>query len=201
MVQRPPEQRMRWIAIHIIPHEPALRRWLASRRLAGIEIDDIVQETYVRLIRVENVASIRDPRAYMRRAAYSVLVSHVRRERVVPLRMMADINDLNIASDEPDPEQQAADRDELRRLGEAIAALPGKMGHVFRLRRVSGLPQREVAMQLGLAESTVEKHLKKALTLLLERFSHGGNALRDASLSHDERTRHRNDAAERISDR
>jgi RNA polymerase sigma-70 factor (ECF subfamily) len=199
MVQRPPEQRMRWIAIHIIPHEPALRRWLAGRRLPNIEIDDIVQETYVRLIRVEDVASIRDPRAYLRRAAYSVLVSHIRSERIIPLQMMADVNDLGVASQEPDPEQQASDREELRHLGEAIAALPGKIGHVFRLRRINGLPQREVAQQLGLAESTVEKHLKKALMLLLDRFSYGGNTLRDASMSHDGRTRHWNEAGERIS--
>ncbi|WP_395397895.1 sigma-70 family RNA polymerase sigma factor [Novosphingobium sp. BL-8A] len=192
---------MRWIAAHVIPHEAGLRRWLVSRRLPGIEIDDIVQETYVRLIRVEDVGTIRDPRSYLRRAAYSVIVSHIRSERVVPLQMMADLNDLGLAADEPGPEQQAVDREELLHLGEAIAALPGKIGDVFRLRRVSGLPQREVAKTLGLAESTVEKHLKKALTLLLDRFARGGNMSCDASMQYEGRTESHDDANERRSGR
>lgn len=201
MGARPPDERMRWIAANIVPHETHLRRWLEARRLPGIEVDDVVQETYVRLIRVDDVSSIRDPRAYLRRAAYSVLVSHVRSERVVPLQMMADLNDLGLAADEPGPEQQVADREELRHLGAAIAALPGKIGDVFRLRRVNGLPQREVAETLGLAESTVEKHLRKALTLLLDRFARGGNTPCDASMQYEGRTESYNDAIERRSGR
>lgn len=172
---------LHWIARTMLPHEPAVRRWLATRRLPGIEIDDVVQESYARLIRVKDHRAVRDPAAYFRRTAWSVLVSHVRKERVIALRMVADVNELGAIADEPGPEQLVADRDELHRLAEAIATLPGHVGDVFRLRRVNGLSQKEVAASLGLAESTVEKHLRKALLLLLRRFARGGNRAWDAS--------------------
>jgi len=39
-------ERAIWLARNALPHEPALRAWLARRPLAGLEVDDIVQETY-----------------------------------------------------------------------------------------------------------------------------------------------------------
>jgi RNA polymerase sigma-70 factor (ECF subfamily) len=98
----------------------------------------------------------------------------VRREKVVALQTMADIDFLGVAADQPTPEQQLVDRDELQRAGEAIAGLPPRVGEVFRLRRVHGLSQKQVAHKLGLAESTVEKHMHRGLVLLLERFASGG---------------------------
>jgi RNA polymerase sigma-70 factor (ECF subfamily) len=46
---------------------------------------------------------------------------------------------------------------------------------VFTLRRVYGLSQREVADRLGIAESTVEKHMAKGFLIMLDLFRHGGN--------------------------
>ena len=168
------EERTRWLAQNALPHEAALRAWLSSRRLPGLEIDDVIQETYCRLIQSQNVEGIRNPKAYMFQTAWSVLVTHVRRERVVPMRALAEVNELAFEAGLPSPEQQVVDRDELRRLAEAIATLPGKVGDVFRLRRVHGLPQRAVAIRLGIAESTVEKHMRRGLSLLLEHFTRSG---------------------------
>ena len=80
-----------------------------------------------------------------------------------------------MASEEPSPERQVIDRDELHRLAQLIARLPGRVRDVFTLRRVYGLSQREVAERLGLAESTVEKHMARGFLLMLEPVRHGGN--------------------------
>ena len=68
------------------------------------------------------------------------------------------------------------DRDELNNLAGAIAAMPAQMRQVFTLRRVQGLSQREVAQEMGISESTVEKHMSRGFMLLLRLFSYGGNA-------------------------
>ena len=172
---RASDERALWLSRHVLKHEPALRAWLNHRRIAGLEIDDIVQETYARLIRVESVAHIDNARNYMFQTAYSVLISHVRRSKVVSFQAVNDLDNLMAASHEPSPEERTADRDELHRLAQAIAGLPGKIRDVFILRRVHGLSQREVAGQLGLAESTVEKHMSRGIYLLMNLISHGGN--------------------------
>ena len=44
------DERAIWLGRHVLPHEPALRAWLRRRRLDGLEIDDVIQETYTRLV-------------------------------------------------------------------------------------------------------------------------------------------------------
>lgn len=176
------DERALWLARHVLPHEPALRAWLRKRRLAGLEIDDVVQETYARLITLDSVDGIRNPRTYAFQAAYSVLMTHLRRSRVVSFQTVADIDQLGATAEDPSPERMVADRDELQRLGEAIAAMPAKMRDVFTLRRVEGLSQREVAQRLGIPESTVEKNMSRGFRLLADLFSRdGGNSTSGAS--------------------
>jgi RNA polymerase sigma-70 factor (ECF subfamily) len=173
-MSRVTDERAMWLGRHVLPHEAALRSWLGSKRLNGIEIDDIVQETYTRLISVASVDHIVQPRAYTFQTAHSVLVSQLRRSKVVALTTVSDVEMLGIAADEPSPEHHVADREEFERLGRAIATLPRQTQAVFRLRRVEGLSQREVAGQLGIAESTVEKHMSRGFMLMLELFQRGG---------------------------
>jgi RNA polymerase sigma factor (sigma-70 family) len=175
------EERARWLASKVLPHEAALRVWLKHRRAADLEVDDIIQETYARLVSMESIEGIRNAKAYAFQTAYSVIMTHLRRSRVVSIRTVADIEQLSTASEDPSPEDTVADRDELHRLAEAIAALPDRVRDVFSLRRIKGLSQREVALRLGLAESTVEKHMAKGLRLLVHRFGHGGKVEPDAS--------------------
>jgi len=171
----------RWLAIHALPHEPALRRWLGSRPVAGLEVDDIVQETYAVLARRSDLDGIHNPRAYMFRVAYSLILTDVRRSKVVSIEVHGDLERLEVALDAPSPEQSAIDRDELRNLAEFIASLPPQPRRVFTLRRVRGLPQREVARVLGLSENTVEKYMTQALRRLSEYFGRDGNPARRAS--------------------
>lgn len=179
-------ERAIWLARHVIPHEPALRAWLRKRRLAGLEIDDIVQETYARLIGAESVEGVRNPKTYAFQAAYSVMMTHVRRSRVIAFQTVSDIDQLGATADEPSPERRIADRDELQHLAEAIASLPARVRDVFILRRVEALSQREVAQRLGISESTVEKHMSRGFYLLTALFTRGGNHAPGASRTGDE---------------
>jgi len=168
------DERAIWLGRYVLPHEPALRSWLRRRRLEGLEIDDVIQETYTRLVAAESVAHIRDAKSYAFQIAGSVVVDHLRRLKVVSIASVSDLDQFDMPSDEPSPERQVIDRDELQRLAETIARLPGKIRDVFTLRRVHGLSQREVAARLGLAESTVEKHMARGFLLMLEPLRHGG---------------------------
>lgn len=168
------DERAIWLGRYVLPHEPAMRAWLRRRHLGGLDVDDIIQETYTRLVAAESVAHIHDAKSYAFQIAGSVVIDHLRRMKVVSIASVPDLDILEVVSDEPSPERQVIDRDELHRLAGMIARLPGKVRDVFTLRRVYGLSQREVAVKLGIAESTVEKHMSRGFLIMLEQFGTGG---------------------------
>jgi RNA polymerase sigma-70 factor (ECF subfamily) len=176
-------ERALWLARHILPHEPALRSWLQRRRVFDLDIDDIVQEAYARLAGLESVAEIANPRAYFFQAAHSVILTHLRRRQVVAIRAVEDVELWGVQSDAASPEAIVSDRDELYRLGEIIAGLPKKLAQVFTLRRIQGISQKETAEHLGIAESTVEKHMARSLRLFMDALAHSGNLDAGASKS------------------
>lgn len=170
------DERARWLAQHVLPHEPALRAWIRGRRIGGIDPDDVVQETYARLAGLETVEGVRNAKAYAFQIAHSVILTQLRRARVVSIKAVADVDALGGVSGQPTPEEAVVARDELIRLAEALASLPARVGDVLRLRRIDDLSQRQVAERLGIAESTVEKHMAKGIRLLMDFYGRGGIA-------------------------
>lgn len=168
------DERALWLATHVMPHEPAVRGWLRRGRQAECDVDDIIQESYAKLVTVADVSEIRNVRAYFFRTAYSVLVSRVRRKSVVSIRSLAEVESLQLAVDELTPEDTVMARNELQVLAEMISRLPEKTRKIFLLSRVSGLSQKEVSRRTGIAESTVEKHIVKGLGLLMAAYANGG---------------------------
>jgi RNA polymerase sigma-70 factor (ECF subfamily) len=157
--------RYRWIAAHILRHEPELRGWLRQRQSCfnKHDVDDVVQEVFAR-IWVADFARIRNGRAYLFATARHLLAEQARRSRIVPIDLLGEIDSLNLISEEPGPERQVSARQELGRLQAIVALLPGQCRRVFELLKFEGLTQREVAQHMGLCEKTVENHLTRALS-------------------------------------
>lgn len=184
-MQAPYLIRSRWLAAHVLPHEPAMRAWIRrTTQISDSDIDDIVQETYAILAKLESVESIRDPRSYAFQVAKSVFLQGLRRSKIIPIGSIADLAALGEADDAPSPEQHVHGQRELRRVEAAIGEMPAQVRKVFWLRRVDGLSQRETALQLGLAEHTVEKYSAKGLKFLLQQFGRGGNVIAKSSKGH-----------------
>lgn len=180
--------RTRWFLRHILPHEPALRRWLNGKRTAGLDVDDIIQEAYAVFASMEAFAEIRHPRAYLFQVAHSLVVRNVRRARIVPIVAVEDLAGFDVADEAASPERRAIGRDELRRLAETIAAMPDKTREAFTLRRIHGLSQREIALRMNLSENTVEKHIARGLRKLIDGFADGGHSGSDDARTTDRRT-------------
>jgi RNA polymerase sigma factor (sigma-70 family) len=178
-------ERAIWLARYVLPNEPALRAWLGRRPLAGLEVDDIVQETYAILAALERVDHIQTPRTYMFEVAKSVVLRALRRSRVVAFEALAEAETLEPPSADPSPETVAADRQELSRIAALIAGLPAKCREAFTLRKVHGLSQREVALRMGVSENTVEKHVGKGIGVLMNAMGRGGNGRAQASRGQD----------------
>ena len=163
----PSRERTVWLSRHILPHEPALRAWLRRRVNRDLEVDDVVQETYAVLVGLPAVDHIRAPRAYAFQTALSVVLQHVRRSKLVRVDAVGDMAALSTPADEPSPESQVAARQDLLWMHELILGLPPRQREAFTLRKVEGLSQRQIAQRMGIAESTVEKHIGQALRVVM----------------------------------
>jgi RNA polymerase sigma-70 factor (ECF subfamily) len=168
------DERSSWLVRCVLPHEGALRSWLGRRCGFGLEIDDVLQETYARLIATASVEHVRNPRTYAFRTAASILLDQARRARIVGFTTGAEQTLARAPAPEPSPEARVIDRDECKRLARAVTALPDRARAVFQLRRFDGLSQRETARRLGIAESTVEKHMNHGRQLMAEAFARDG---------------------------
>ncbi len=188
-------ERTRWFLRHILPHEAALRGWLVRRAVVDIDVDDIIQESYTVLAEMESVDTIRFPKAYLFQIARSLIVRHIRRAQIVSIQAVDDLDRLDHPDDAPSPEQCAIDRDELRHLAVAIAAMPLKTREAFILRRVEGFSQREIAAQMRISENTVEKHISRGVRFLIDWFGHGGKGRSQTSRDMDSEIASSNDRA------
>jgi RNA polymerase sigma factor (sigma-70 family) len=195
-------ERAAWLGSHIFPHEAALRQWLSRRPGAvGMEVEDIVQESYAILAALDRVDHIHRPRNYFFEVAKSVVLQSLRRSRVVAIDAQINAEVLEIPEDAPTPERVAADRQELAHVSALIAALPERCREVFTLRKLHGLSQREVAQRLDISESTVEKHMVKALASLASAIGRGGNRRVAPSMQRDRENEATRDAPGRHSER
>jgi RNA polymerase sigma-70 factor (ECF subfamily) len=145
----------RWFAAEVEPHESALRAYLHRQFPAHPDIDDLVQETYARLLQAREHGSLRAPKPFLFATARNAALDFFRRRRVVAIDGIAEIDCLPVFEDRPGLPETVCRDQELQLLAEAIQALPARCRQVITLRKIHGLSHREIATQLGMAENTV----------------------------------------------
>lgn len=151
-----PYERAVWLERFILPHEPALRVWLTSCPVTGLEIDDIVQECYAILAALPTTSHIVYPRAYLFRTAISQIQRFLRRARLIAIESVPNIEELDFLDVATSPERHAIDRQELTRIAQFIGELPIRCRQAFILQKIHGLSQRKIAAQMRISENPQE---------------------------------------------
>lgn len=140
-----------------------------SRAVAGIvppkEVEDIVQETYVRVCKVQDDGEIQSPKSFLFRIARNLALDHAKRaETRLSDSLDADMARDHIVDDSVDSTYQTVvSHEKFSLFCEAVRCLPAKCRRVFVLKKVYGLTQREIARELNIGESTVEKHIARGV--------------------------------------
>lgn len=161
-VTLPRSNHARWFADEVLPHEGALRGYLHGL-VAPVEVDDIVQETYSRLLRARERGPVESPRGLLFATARNAARDFHRRSAVRNTLPIGEIDQSRVFDDAPDAAETASRRQEADLLTEAIASLPPRCREILLLRKFENLSHREIAQRLGIAEHTVGVQLTKAL--------------------------------------
>lgn len=148
----------------------AIERFLAARLGNREEAEDVLQELFLKLKRLELTGEVRDPAAYLFRAALNLARDH-RRERQRARTREADWVDSSSPGrvEAPVAEAAFAARQRLEAIRRALDELSPQCRRVFLLHKFEGLSHEEVAQRAGISRSTVEKHMHTALRHLIAR--------------------------------
>lgn len=163
-----------WFAQEVQPHEAALRAFLAAHFPALTDIDDLVQETFVRILRAHRQGSVGSPRGLLFAIARNLALDALRRRQIVGFDPIPEKPESSVYMDGTDVVETVSKQQEYELLTEAIQALPDRCRQVFTLRAVYGMSQREIAARLGISENTVEKQISKGLRRCGEFFAERG---------------------------
>lgn len=134
---------------------------MVSRIVPPKEIEDIVQETYVRICQLEHENEIQQPRSFLMKTARNLAFDHLKRAET---RLAEEVGEEWQFSDfefeGPDGTfEQVASCEEFGHFCEAIRQLPLQCRKVFVLKKVYGYSQKEIASKMNISENTVEKHI------------------------------------------
>ncbi|USU04322.1 RNA polymerase sigma factor [Sphingomonadaceae bacterium OTU29MARTA1] len=151
----------------VMPHEPGIRVWLRQRGQSAEDIDDLIQEGYAKLAGVTAFAQIAQPGGYFFQIVRNLMIDSIRHARVVRIDTVGHLVDQGGGSDDVTPERIALVRDELSSVMRCLETLPDRCRAIFKLRKIDGLSQREIAAKMGVSESIVENDAAKGLTLLM----------------------------------
>ena len=139
------------------PHEHQLRSYLNGAFPTVREVDDVVQESYLQLLRARAAHPIHCARAFLFGIARRLAVNVIRREvRTNAREVVMDIRSLNVLEDKASVPEAVSIMEEIALLAEAIHSLPPRCREIMILRKLKRLSHQEIAQQLGISIPTVE---------------------------------------------
>jgi RNA polymerase sigma-70 factor (ECF subfamily) len=148
----------------VASHGAQLRRFLLARVRNLADVPDIVQEVYLRMLRIPHIESVRTPEAYLFTVAQHVVQQHTLRQSAVPPSIeLAQLLNAPPVATTGDPALELDAHECLERLQSALEELSPKVRATFLLHRRDGLSLDEIAGRLGISRPMVKKYLMKAL--------------------------------------
>ena len=144
-----------------------VRRIIAKYRSNKEDIEDLVQDTFLKCFAADIKQTIHDPKAFIFRVAKNTAISEAKKKRHSTTQSIEDLGGIEVYKDEG---QVSLERhiEEKRRLilfSHALAELPPELRRALVMRKVEGLKMNQIATRLDVSVSTIEKRVASALLL------------------------------------
>ena len=146
-----------------------MRRVLSRRGRARDEIDDLMQDAVVRLLEfTEQQVAVREPEAVLVRTVQRLALNHTR-DSHADLYADEPVEKLGLVDLGPRPEEVLAGEQCLEEMRKTLDAVNRRTREVFFMHRLHGLRYAQIGERMNMPVSTVEKHIARAMTVLLEK--------------------------------
>lgn len=143
-----------------LEQEGAIKKYLLRFFSSRQDVEDVAQEVFIKAFATEIRTDVRHPKYLLFRAAKHAALSELEKKQNHRASSLEDMegSPVLIDSRDHDAERILDGKRKLAALSRAIADLPPVCRKVFVLRKVEGLPMKEVAARLKISVSTAEKH-------------------------------------------
>ena len=157
------DERRKRLLDQVFRYRVGLQKYLRKFTAGAEDIEDLVQEAYVRICALPPTQVVDSPRALLFRIARNLAVDRARQKVARATDDVADFEPLNVFSEEAAPDEQVDLRRRFESFCAAVDGLPPLCRRVFVLRKVYQLSHAEIAQLLDVSHSTIEKHVAKGL--------------------------------------
>ncbi len=153
-------------------HHGWLKGWLTRKLQSAFDADDVAQDTFLRVMGSDTLATIRDPHSFLCTIARRVMVDLFRRNALE--KAYLDMLALLPETLAPSPEERESQLETLQLIDTMLDGISHKAREAFLLSQLEGLTYSEIALRLGVSVSSVKKYVAKAVEhCLLFRLEHG----------------------------
>jgi len=152
----------RWLADEVQPHEASVRGYL-RHQFPDVDADDVVQESYLKLLKHEAGGKIVSAKAYFFSVARNTALKIFRRRRIFSTVPVNELPDWRVLDGGPNAVETVNARQRLELVADAVDLLPARCREVVRLAIVSGLSTPEIAGRLGISENTVRVQMARGI--------------------------------------
>lgn len=156
----PQSDTRRWFAEEVEPHDLRLRAYLRGSFPSVRDVDDVVQESYLRLWKARTFGPVQSAKAFLFTISRRIALNVVRKNRNAPFVENGSAMALEALDEHPNASEALVARERIDLLANALMDLPPRCREVVILHKLKGYSQREVARRLGLSERTVETHVR-----------------------------------------
>ena len=157
------ESRLDAAVTDIAAYHPALLQYFRRKARDQNEIDDLVQEVFLRVVGRRSAEPVENVGAYVFQTAASVLVDRHRRVTVRHTDDHVEFDADRHSSSDFDAARVLEARQALQSAVVALQSLPERTRDIFILRRIEGIAYRDIADRFGISVSAVEKHMVRAI--------------------------------------
>lgn len=163
MPPAPSADQVRWFTEEVYPHNAQLESYLRSAFPAVRDMEDIVQESLLRIWQARARQSIRSAKDFLFQIGRHVATDTLRRQCGSPVDFVAELPAAAVLEDAPSAAEVVCAREEFALLADAMALLPPRCREILILRKIKRLPQREIARRLGISVFTVQNQVSRGV--------------------------------------